>query len=163
MGERVLLARRRRPNLYGLYRTQWADGDRLVDAVTRGRCPTERQTIDWERCGQMKWSALVDGLDYLTLDLCLRCDGSVGSLYLPMWLGIPAGESDETPSTCGVLLRIESRRELSWLRQRVRRQKENLGAKIEDGTVGTDQAQRALLAAVGPHVQYLSASARGRH
>lgn len=162
MGERALLARHHRLDLYDLSRTQWADSDRLVDTATRGRCPTEPRKIDWERCGQTRWATLIDDLDYLTLDLCVRCDGPLVRVYLPVWLGIPTGERDETDPFCGVLLRLESRREFSRLREWVRRQKEQLGLQIEHGTVGTEGAQRALLAAVSPYARYLSASARRR-
>lgn len=163
MSNRALVVRRERDE-YECYRTQWVETDRLVETAIRGQCPvTENgespRGRQWDRCGRAKWPKLVDNLDYLSLDLCIRCDPGAVRAYLPVWLGIPTGDCDETASDCGALLHVESRLEFTRLRERVRRHKARLGNAIENGEVGRRAAQRSLLVVVGSRERQLSASA----
>lgn len=158
MSERALVARHDRANQYDLYRSQWAETGRLIDAAVCGRCPVDEMREEWDRCGRSDWSGLIDELDYLGLDLCLRCDPGSVSVFVPVWLGIPTGERDETDPTCGVLVRVESEADRSRLRERVRRRKEQLGTAIESGALGRRAARWILLAVAGSRERYLSAS-----
>lgn len=163
MGERALAACHDRAGHYDLFRTQWAESERLVALAARGACPRDVSATErWRRCGRNRWPDIVDELDYLQLDLCLRCYPDGVSSYLPVWTGIPTTEGDETDASCGVLLRIESQSELTRLRARVRRQKERLGEAIERGAKSRRDAQQSLLRVGGAREQYLSASASER-
>ena len=160
MSERVVLAERRRDGPYELFRSQWADTDRLLRAVLE-REPIESLLDDsWTACGQVGWGELVDELSYLTLNLCLRRDGADFAAYLPVWAGIPTGERDQTPANCGALVRVTSRPEYNRLRRRLRQQKARLGVAIERGEITVETAQHRLLAGVGPRTRDVAASAR---
>ena len=163
MGERALAACHDGAGDYELFRTQWADTERLVDAAMRGRCLRESSaTAQWRRCGRSRWPDIVDELEYLQFDLCLRCEHDAVRVYLPVWLGIPTTDGAETASVCGVLVRIESQDELTRLRARVRRQKERLGEAIERGVTSRRDAQRALSCVGGTRERHFSASASER-
>jgi len=158
MGERALVARRDDDGEYDCHRTQWADTGRLVDTAARGQCPATETGPDWRRCGRAEWLELVDRLNYLNLDLCLRCDPEEVRAYRPVWLGVPAGGSDGTDSTCGTLLRVASREEFARLGERIRRRKERLGETIENGPITPREARRSLLTVAGSRECYLSVS-----
>lgn len=163
MGERVLVACHDEAGHYDLFRTQWAESERLVALAARGACPRDVSATErWRPCGRNRWPDIVDELDYLQFDLCLRCYPDGVSSYLPVWSGIPTTECDETDASCGVLLRVESQGDLTRLRARVRRQKERLGEAIERGAKSRRDAQQSLLCVGGARERYLSASASER-
>ncbi|MXR52260.1 hypothetical protein GRX03_11680 [Halovenus sp. WSH3] len=162
MGERAVVARHRRLDRYDLSRTQWANTVRICAVAKRGECPTTRASSEWKRCGRIRWEALVDGLDYLSLDLCVRCDETAVRLYLPVWLGIPAGDADEIGTACGLLLRVGSVSGLVQLRGQIRGCKERLGREIESGSLETAEARRILCTEFATRIRYVSASARRR-
>ncbi|WP_336327833.1 hypothetical protein [Halovenus sp. HT40] len=164
MGERALAACHDKKGHYDLFRTQWTESERLVNAAARGECPRKDAAGDdqWRRCGRNCWPDIVDELDYLQLDLCLRCYPDGVSSYLPVWTGIPTTEGDETDISCGVLLRVESQSELTRLRDQIRREKERLGDAIERGAKSRRDAQQSLLCVGGARERYLSASASER-
>jgi hypothetical protein len=128
-----------------------------------GRCPigsAVSPTAQWKQCGRTRWAELVNDVDYLSSDLCLRSDPALVSVYLPVWLGIPTGERDETDPTCGALIRVGSMPEMTRLNAWLRQEKSRLGRRIERGLSDRREAQRSLLAQLDP--EYLSASARHR-
>jgi hypothetical protein len=164
VGERALVICYDRAERYDCYRSQWAELDCLIDIAVSGQCPVKEANTpsaggEWKRSGRARWAELVDDLDYLSLDICVRCDPDAVSVYLPVWLGIPAGQIDRTESTCGVLLRVESGAEFARRRERIRRHKEILGSAIEGGLIGQKAARQSLLAVIGSHERYLSTSA----
>lgn len=163
MGERALAACHDSAGHYDLFRTQWAESERLVSAAARGECPRDSSaTEQWRRCNRSRWPDIVDELDYLQFELCLRCDPDSVTSYLPVWAGIPTTDDDETDASCGVLVRVESRDDLTRLKARVRRQKEQLGEEIERGAKSRRDAQQSLLRVGDAREQYLSASASER-
>jgi hypothetical protein len=161
VGERVLVAYRDPTGGYELLRSHWAETDRLVAAAVENRCPDRSASDGWYRCGHADWTAVVDRLDYLSLALCLRCEPTSVRVYLPVWLGIPTGDSDETESTCGALLRVASQADLARLRTRLRQRKARLGTAVKRNRLGVRDAQKRLLAVAGTRERHLSRCARG--
>jgi hypothetical protein len=145
---------------YELFRRHWGETDSLVAAAVENRCPDRSASDGWYRCGQADWSGVVDRLDYLSLALCLRCKPTSVRIYLPVWLGIPTRNGDETESTCGALFRVASQADLIRLRTRLRQRKAQLGTAIEENRLGTTEAQQRLLAVADSRERYLSHSAR---
>ncbi len=162
MSDRVVLARRRPDAQFALFRSQWADTNRLVWAATTGHCvvTASQDGPAWRQCGRKRWRKLVDELSYLTLDLCLRCVGSTTTAYLPVWAGIPARGREQTPANCGTLVRVNSVVEYERLRRQLRQHKAQLGVAIERGTVDMERAQKQLLEVCHPRERHLSAGAR---
>ncbi|WP_436900531.1 hypothetical protein [Halovenus halobia] len=161
MSERVLLAKRHRDGRYECFRSQFADTERLLRAVSEGDAIAKLLRDDtWTTCSRWHCEDLLDDLSYLTLDLCVECAGPEVTAYLPVWTGVPAGKHDRTPANCGVLLRVDSVREYNRLRRRLRFEKAHFGEAIECGNIDATTAQKRLLARFRARIEHVSTSAR---
>jgi hypothetical protein len=127
--------------------SQWAGSDERVSAVLGARSGTADPLLDcrWEHIGTCEPSTLRRGLDFLSLDAVylVRPDGV--SVYLPVWLGIPAGDGSQCDPADGVLVEVRSLRELRALRTHIRDLKGVFGVAVDRGLLSAPAARAALL------------------
>lgn len=134
MAHRALWARECSDGGYVCYRSRWGGTDRSLTAVCAGRSPGELP-VDWT--GQREaadFAAVLDSLDYLSLELLYRETGDTTTPFLTFWFGLPLSKATRTPGL-GALLGVRSLQDARQLRTEFRELKGVLADSLLRGAV----------------------------
>lgn len=152
MGERALAAVARasdgrQPVALDCYRSQWAGSDERAGAVLAVDGGSVEPLLEcrWNHAGLWRPCELLRTLDYLSVEILYLVSADGVDAFVPVWLGIPAGNAGRTPSTRGAIVPVASLAELRALRAWIRGLKELFGLAVDDGYLSVAEARACLL------------------